>query len=164
MDYTLKSDEFKLGHSTAIEVKDVRRDIMEQLSLMKAAIQAFESIFDDSYNAQDYLDCKNLLASISEHTLEAKSLSDKVSTCLFNLKDEKPEAYQFYLSSSHGYCEKHDHAFTKLWGDWMCESCYSEALSDTVAGWCPLCRTERELVNGKFCRPHYEVYRDEVLS
>lgn len=165
MDYTLKSDEFKLGHSAAIEVKDVRRDIMEQVSLLKSAVQAFETIFDDSYNAQDYEDCRNLLSNISEHTLFAKKLTDSVARLLNGLMNDDPKAYQFYLKSANGYCEKHDCAFIKLWGDWMCESCYVEAVNvHSEKGWCSPCKSEKDLINGRYCREHYEIYRDEVVS
>lgn len=164
MDYNLKSDEFKLGHSTAIEVKDTRRDIMEQLALTKAAIKAFETIFDDSYNAQDYEDCRNLLSNISEHSLSAKALAESVSVRLHGMRSANPNAYQFYLSTSNGYCEKHSCPFTKPWGDWMCERCYSDAMEDKTVtmGHCVACKGTRDLVDGKYCRPHYELYSDMV--
>ncbi len=164
MDYSIKSDEFKLGHSTAIEVKSTRRDIMEQISLTKAALKAFETIFDDSYHAQDYEDCRNLLSNISEHVLKAKELATQTSMLLYAIRDTKPEAYQFYLSSAHGYCEKHDCSFQKLWGDWICEECYLDVMEDkpVTMGFCVACKGTRDLVDGKYCRPHYELYSDMV--
>lgn len=164
MDYTTYSDEFKLGHSTAIEVKDTRRDIMEQLALTKAAIKAFETIFDDSYNAQGYEDCRNLLSNILEHALKAKALSESVSIRLHEMRETAPNAYQFYLSTSNGYCKKHDCSFTKLWGDWMCERCYSDAMDDKTItmGRCVICKGISDLVDGKYCRSHYELYSDMV--
>jgi len=164
MDYSLKSDEFKVGHSTAIEVKNTRRDIMEQISLAKAALKAFDTIFDDSYNAQDYEDCRNLLSNISEHLSQAKQLATSTSMLLYAIRDANPNAYQFYLSSANGYCEKHDCSFIKLWGDWMCERCYSDAMEDKTVtmGHCVACKGTRDLVDGKYCRAHYELYSDMV--
>lgn len=166
MDYSDKSVEFIKGHQATKVVKAIKSEISEQINLIEAGIKAFKAIFEDAYNENDFTDAISVINNISEHALNARQSAEDAIETLFKLQYglDGPDSLQWYYKTFNGYCTAHDQPHERLWPNEpaMCELCYQEACEPKMMGWCSSCHGQADLVDGKNCRIHSEIYAHEI--